>query len=440
MQTPPTRYVKSGDGYLAYQFCGEGPDDLVHLPAWASHVERDWEFPGWGNRFLGTLASFSRLIRFDLRGTGLSDPVAISEMTSLERWKDETMVVLDAVGSRRATLIGYGGGGPLAVLFAATHPDRTRALVLLRTAARFTIAPGYPWGLAPERVPAYLDRIERGWGTGMTVARGLNLLGPDAKTMRELGRAERYVAGPAAYTAAMRMALESDVREILSSVNVPTLVLHQTGDRFVPVEHSRYLAEHISDARYAEVPSHVDEPEAVASTIGEFVTGEKPAAPTDRVLATLLFTDIVDSTRRAVAVGDRHWRRLLDDYQEVSAVRIGEFRGRRVNTTGDGFLATFDGPARAIQCALAVTNAAREIGLEIRAGLHTGEIETRGGDVAGIAVHLAARVAVSAAPSEVLVSRTVKDLVAGSELAFEDRGTHSLKGIPGDWQLYAVLA
>jgi pimeloyl-ACP methyl ester carboxylesterase len=438
MDLPDTQYVKSGDGYLAYQVCGDGPNDVVYLPAWVSHVEENWSFLSGSGRFLRSLASFSRLIMFDLRGTGLSDPVAISEMTSLERWKDETLVVLDAVGSRQATLIGYGGGGPLAMLFAATHPDRTRALVLSRAAARFTSAPDYPWGLAPERVPAYLDQIEQNWGTGAQFARALDLSWDGTDLLRELGRAERYRAGPAAYTAAMRMALESDVRDILSSINVPTLVLHQTGGRFVPVEHSRYLAEHISNARYVEVPSYLEAPDAVANTIAEFLTGTKPAPPSDRVLATLLFTDIVDSTRRAATLGDRRWHQLLDDYDELTARQIASFRGR-VNTTGDGFLATFDGPARAIRCALAVSSASRQLGIEIRAGLHTGEIETRGRDVAGIAVHLAARVAALSAPSEVLVSRTVKDLVAGSDLVFDDRGSHSLKGIPDDWHLYGVV-
>jgi len=439
LDIPDTRYVRSGDGYLAYQVCGDGPEDVVLLPAWATHVEEDWT-RGALPRFLACLASFARLIRFDLRGTGLSDPVAISEMNSLERWKDEALVVLDATGSRRATLIGTGGGGHLAILFAATHPDRTKALVLTSTAARFTSAPDYPWGLSPERVPAYLHEIERRWGTGWLFARGSHYFsrepGPDL--LAELGRAERYTAGPAAYAAAMRMSLESDVRGILQSINVPTLVLHQTGQRFVPVEHARYLAEHIDGARYAEVPSYREEPEAAAATIAEFLTGARPAAPSDRVLATLLFTDIVDSTRLAASLGDRRWHRLLDEYEKATERRVAEFRGRYVKSTGDGFLATFDGPARAIRCGQAVASAARELGIELRAGLHTGEIELRGDDVAGIAVHIAARVAALCDPSEVLVTRTVKDLVAGSELAFDDRGTRPLKGVPEEWQLFAV--
>ena len=433
---PKTRYIKSGDGYLAYQVCGDGPDDIVYLPAWGSHLEENWNFPAAG--LIRRLASVSRLITFDLRGTGLSDPVAISDMTSLERWKDETQVVLDAAGSRRAALVGSGGGGPLAILFAATHPDRTKALVLMRTAARFTRTPDYPWGLAPERVAGYLEEIERSWGTGAQLARTLDMRGASPELLNSLGRFERYLAGPAAYAAAMRMALASDVRGILSSVKVPTLVLHRVGGRFVPVEHSRYLAEHIHGARYAQVPSHIEEPETVAAAIAEFLTGARPAPPSDRVLATLLFTDIVDSTRRAAALGDRHWHQLLDDYEQVSARQITTFKGRHVKSTGDGFLATFDGPARGIRCALAVSNAASELGIEVRAGLHTGEIETRGDDVAGIAVHLAARVAALSGPCEVVVSRTVKDLVAGSGLVFEDRGTHSLKGVPDDWQLFAV--
>jgi class 3 adenylate cyclase len=374
-----------------------------------------------------------------MRGTGLSDPVAIAEMTSLERWKDETLVVLDAAGSHRATILGIAGGGPLAILVAATHPDRTRALVLWGTAARYTSAPDYPWGLAPERVAGFLDRIERNWGTGAEMARGLDVRGGEAELLRRLARAERYVAGPAAYTAVMRMGLACDVRDVLSSITVPTLVLHQAGGRLVPVELSRYLSEHIDGARYAEVPSPIEEPEAAAAAIAEFVTGAPPPPTSERVLATVLFTDIVDSTRRAAALGDRRWRQLLDDYDRLAAERIADFRGRHVKSLGDGLLATFDGPARAIRCALAISTAARELGVEIRAGLHTGEIETRNDDVAGIAVHLAARVAALSGPSEVLLSRTVKDLVAGSDLGFEDRGTHSLKGIPDDWQLYAAV-
>jgi class 3 adenylate cyclase len=288
-------------------------------------------------------------------------------------------------------------------------------------------------------VAGYLDQIEHKWGTGAHLARALDVRAGGPELLRRLGRAERYVAGPAVYTAVVRMGLECDLRDILSSIGVPTLVLHQAGSRFSPVEYSRYLAEHIDGARYAEVPSMIDEPEAVAAAIAEFLTGAQPPPTSERVLATVLFTDIVDSTRRAAALGDRRWRQVLDDYDRLAAEKIIDFRGRHVKSLGDGLLATFDGPARAIRCALAISTAARELGIEIRAGLHTGEIETRTDDVAGIAVHLAARIAALSGPSEVLLSRTVKDLVAGSDLNFEDRGTHSLKGIPDDWQLYAVL-
>ncbi len=436
MAIPRTRYVKSGDGYLAYQVSGDGPIDLVFLGAWASHLEENWTFPGFA-RLARSLASFSRMITFDLRGTGLSDPVAIAEMTSLERWMDETMVVLDAVGSERAALVGSGGGGPLAALFAATHPDRTKALVLHRTAARFTSAADYPWGLAPERVPPYLDQIEREWGTGSVLARNLGLRGLQPDMREQLARFERYVAGPAAFRAAMGMSLESDIRGVLSSIAVPTLVAHQADDRFNPIEHGRYLAEHIAGASFVEVPSFAD-PEAVAGAFAEFLTGARQALPSDRVLATVLFTDIVDSTRHATTMGDRRWHEILDDYDAAAARALSEFRGRQIKTTGDGTLATFDGPARAIRCAIALSETVEGLDLQIRAGLHSGEIETRGEDIAGIAVHVGQRISGLADAGEVLVSRTVKDLVAGSGLAFTDRGSHSLKGIPDEWQVYAV--
>lgn len=437
VEIPKTRYVKSGDGYLAYQVSGEGPLDLVFLGNWGSHLEENWRIPVFA-RLGRSLASFSRYITFDLRGTGLSDPVAIHEMTSLEHWMDETTIVLDAVGSRRAALVGFGGGGPLAALFAATHPDRTQALVLWSTAARFTTASDYPWGLAPERVPDYLDQIEQNWGSGAQMARTVGLGGEETQLRQTLGRFERYVAGPAAFRAAMRMALESDIRGILSSITVPTLVAHQAGGRFTPVEHSRYLTEHIPGARFIEVPSALTDPEGVAGAFAEFLTGARPALPSDRVLATVLFTDIVDSTRQATAVGDRRWREILDDYDAATARALDEFRGRQVKTTGDGTLATFDGPARAIRCAIALSDAVEGLDLKIRAGLHTGEIETRGGDIAGIAVHVGQRISSLAGAGEVIVSRTVKDLVAGSGLAFADRGVHALKGIPEEWQVYAV--
>lgn len=436
MNTPETKYAKSGDGYLAYQVCGEGSVDLVYLSAWGSHVEEQWSIPPLAG-FLRGLQSCSRLILFDLRGTGLSDPVAISQMTSLERWMDETQVVLDAVGSQRAALVGFGGGGHLAALFAATHPDRVQALVLYRTAARFTTAPDYPWGLAAERVPTYLEEIERNWGNGAQLERSLG--SREQEGLRpQLARFERFLAGPAAYRAAMRMSLESDIRGILSTIKAPTLVAHQAHDTFIPVEHSRYLAEHVPGARYIEVPSALTDCDAVAGEFGEFLTGVRPTLPNDRVLATVLFTDIVDSTQHAAAMGDRRWRETLDVYDRAAARALADWRGRQVKTTGDGTLATFDGPARGIRCALALADVIGALGLQLRAGLHTGEIETRGEDVAGIAVHIGQRVSALAEPGEVLVSRTVKDLVAGSGLEFGSVGDHELKGVPGEWRLFVV--
>ncbi len=435
---PVTRYIKSGDGYLACQVFGEGPVDLVFQSAWGSHVEEIWRIPGGFSELLRGLAHFCRVIMFDLRGTGLSDPVAIADLTSLERWMDETQVVLDGMGSQQAALMGHGGGGHLLALFAATHPDRTKALVLWRAAARFSAAPDYPWGLAPERIPAYLDRIEREWGNGAQLARTVQLAGDEPELRRLYGRYERYVCGPATYRSAMRMALESDIRGILSSINVPTLVAHQAGDRFIPVEHGRYLAEHIAGARYAEVPPILDDPASIASTVAGFVTGTPKVLPSDRVLATVLFTDIVASTGRVATLGDRRWHKTLDDYDEAAADVLREFRGRQVKSTGDGTLATFDGPARAIRGAVALSDAVERLGLKIRAGLHTGEIETRGGDVAGIAVHIGQRISALAEPGEILVSRTVRDLIAGSGIMLTDRGSFGLKGITDPWQVYAV--
>ena len=436
---PDTRYVKSGDGYLACQVFGEGPVDLIFQSAWGSHVEEVWRMPGGFAGLLQGLASFCRVIVFDLRGTGLSDPVAIADMTSLERWMEETQVVLDAVGSHQAALLGHGGGGQLFALFAATHPDRSKALVMWRTAARFTTAGDYPWGLAPERVPDYLEQIEREWGNGAQLARTLQVRGPDPELRRRLARYERYVAGPATYKAAMRMVLNSDIRGILSTVKVPTLVAHQAGDRFTPVGHSRYLAEQITGARYVEVPPILEDPASVASVIAEFVTGAPSVIPSDRVLATVLFTDIVGSTRRVADVGDRRWHETLDYYDEAAADVLREFRGQPVKSTGDGTFATFDGPARAIRCAVALSEAVERLGLEMRSGLHTGEVETRGEDVAGIAVHIGQRISALAEPGEILVSRTVKDLVAGSGLTLIDRGSVGLKGIDDEWQVYAVV-
>ena len=435
MKQPRTQYVKSGDGHLAYQVCGAGPIDVVYVVAWASHVEENWNPPT--GALLRALASGARLIVFDHRGTGISDPVAIGEMTSLERWMDETLVVLDAVGSERAALVGHGGGGPLAALFAATYPQRTKGLVLWRTAARFTTTADYPWGLPETRVPGYLDQIEREWGTGAVLARNLGYMPDGDQHLRErLARFERYLAGPTAFRSAMRMSLESDVRGILSTISSPTLVAHQAGDRFNPIEHSRYLAEHIDGAAYVEVPPLVVDPEAVAGTFTEFLTGVRPAPASDRVLATVMFTDIVDSTARAAAMGDRRWHELLDAYDEATARALDEFRGHQVKTTGDGTLATFDGPARAIRCAHALSDAMAGLGLQIRAGLHTGEIEIRGEDVAGIAVHIGHRISALAGADEVLVSRTVKDLVAGSGFLFSDQGSRRLKGVSDEWQVY----
>jgi pimeloyl-ACP methyl ester carboxylesterase len=415
--------------------------DLVYLASYVPHLEHAWEEPSY-RRFLERLASFSHLIRLDRRGTGLSDPV--DQLPTLEDRMDDVRAVMDAVGVERAVLVAISEAGPMTTLFAATHPERTRALVLCNSFARNQYAPDYPWALGEPQWDLFLDTLEEQWGTGVTARLYAPSRADDEDWVRAWGRFERQAASPGAMRRIFEMAKDTDVRDVLASIRVPTLVLHRTGD-LTPVEGSRYLAEHIPGAKLVEVPGRdhfpwVGDSDALLDAIEHFATGERSSAAPDRVLSTVLFVDIVESTRELSERGDRRWSELLQRFHEALELQIEHFRGRKVDTAGDGVFATFDGPARAIRCACAMRDAVESMGLSIRAGLHTGECEVRGDKLSGIAVHLGARVMSAAQPGEVWVSSTVKDLVAGSGLRFAERGAHVLKGIPGERQLYAAEA
>ena len=438
---PETRYAKSGDVHIAYQVFGEGPFDLVFVPGWISHLDMVWENPlsSW---FFRRLASFSRVICFDKRGTGMSDRDAIAP--SLEVRMDDVRAVMDAAGSERAVLYGVSEGGPMSILFAATYPERVSALVLNATVARATEAPDYPEG---AQMRASLDQcsemVDTGWGEGRTLSVFAPSHAASEDARRAWGRLERTVISPGAARAYLRILYDIDVRPVLPAVRVPTLVIHRTDDRTVPVALGRWLARNLPGARYVEQPGddHIPwlgDASSLLDEVQEFLTGTRGEAEVDRVLATVLFTDIVGSTERAAQVGDHRWREVLDRHDALVRQQVDRFRGRFVKSTGDGLLGTFDGPARAVRAACAARDGLRSLGIQMRAGLHTGEIELRDEDVGGIAVHIGARVAEAASPAEVLVSSTVKDLVAGSGLRFADRGTHNLHGVPGEWRLFAV--
>ena len=438
---PETRYAKSGDVNIAYQVVGEGPLDLVYVPGWVSNVELMWEEPAHA-RLLRRLASFSRLILFDKRGTGLSDPVALDRLPTLEQRMDDVSAVMRAAGSERAAIFGSSEGGLMSVLFAATYPERTVALIALAIYAKRIWSPDYPWAPTPEARAAEIESIERTWGAEMDISD----LAPSAdEAFRR--RAVAYLrrsASPGAAVALLRMNTQIDVRDVLPTIRVPALILQRVGDRDVKVEEARWIAAQIPGAKYVELPGDehliwAGDVDGVVDEVEEFLTGVRPAREPDRVLATVLFTDIVGSTERAAALGDRRWRELLTAHHEIVRRELGRFRGNEVDTAGDGFLATFDGPGRAIRAARSIRDAVRELDLEIRAGLHTGEVELRDDGISGIAVHTAARVAARAGAGDVLVSGTVKDLVAGSGIVFEDRGEHALKGVPGEWRLYSVV-
>jgi class 3 adenylate cyclase len=444
MTAPDVRYAKSAGIHIAYQVFGEGRVDLVLVAEFWNSIEAMWEQPSY-RRCLERLGSFARVICLDQRGTGSSDPVSLSELPTLEVWADDVIAVMQAVGSREAAVMGAGGGGAVSALFAATFPERTRALILVNSTARFTQSPDYPVGTSTE-FEARLEReLEFGWGRGVLLETVAPSLADDAEFRRWWARYQRLGSTPGVVLKTRKMLQQLDVREVLPSISVPTLIVHRSDNRLVDVAHGRYLAEHIPDARYVEVdgPDYlwfVGDTDRILDEIEEFLTGSRPRAEGDRVLATIMVTDLVGSTERASALGDRAWRELLEAHRSIVRAELERYRGREIDTAGDGFLAVFDGPARAVRCACAVRDAVRKTGLEVRTGLHTGEVETIANGVAGIAVHIGARVAAEAGPGEVLASSTVRDLTAGSGIAFEDRGARVLKGVPGEWRLYAAVA
>jgi class 3 adenylate cyclase len=428
--------------HIAYQVLGSGPFDLVYSPGWVSHIELALEDPLQG-RFLRRLASFARLILFDKRGTGLSDRVPDDQLPTLEQRMDDLRVVMDAVGSERAAIFGVSEGGNMSALFAATYPERTIALATFGIFAARVWCPDYPWAPTPEEREQVYQVVERDWGGAMDLATLAPSKAGDPVFMRQLATYLRRAASPGAALALLKMNTQIDIRNVLPSIRVPTLVMHRTADRDVNIEEARFVAARIPGARLVEFSGDdhlpwVGDQDAIVDEVQEFLTGVRPPPEADRVLATVLFTDICGSTEHAVRLGDRRWRELLGQHHALVRAQLARFRGQEVDTAGDGFFATFDGPARAVRCAGAVRDATRGLGLEVRAGLHTGEVETTGEKVAGIAVHIAARVVASAGPGEILVSSTVRDLVSGAAIAFRDRGPHALKGIPGEWRLFAV--
>jgi class 3 adenylate cyclase len=439
---PTTRYARSGEYSVAYQVVGEGEIDLVYVPGLASHLELFWEEPAY-SRFLHRLASFSRLILMDRLGTGLSDRIP-NQVSTPEQRMDDIRAVMDAVGSERAALLGWSEAASLCAMFAATYPERTAALVMYGGYARFVRDDDYPWAIPAEVLDEWIENVTESWGQDEELLRLWAPSVADAPGPRQwFARFNRLAASPGAAAALFRMSRDLDVRAVLPVIRVPTLILHRTGDALIRVEHSRYMAERIPDAKLVELTGedhlwYFGDQDAIVDEVEEFLTGARSAPEPDRMLATVLFTDIVGSTERAVVLGDSRWRELLERHHAIIRRELERHRGREVDTAGDGFLATFDGPGRGIRCASAMAQAVRTLGIEIRAGLHTGECEVMNGGVGGIAVHTGARVSSEAGPGEVLVSSTVKDLVAGSGIEFEERGTHKLKGVPGEWRLFAV--
>ena len=434
-----TRYARNGDLRVAYRASREGPRDIVYVPYWFTCCEHLPELPflqGW----VEAMTSLGRLIFFDQPGTGASDPVTPGALPTLEQWADSITAVLDDLGSREAVLLAVGGAVAPAALFAATHPSRTTALVVLE---------GYAEPITESADG--LDPYEARAALVATYATGefQHVLNPDMPWNEEIraawARHDRLAASPATVALMMPLASELDMRAVLPTIRVPTLVVHHADDPFILPARGKYIADHISGAKYVELPGrnflHLVEPwRASFQEIARFLTGEQADVADDRVLATVLFTDIVGSTRRAAEIGDRDWHALLDAHDAVVRSQLNRFRGREVNRTGDGFLAMFDGPQRAIRCAMAIRDAVQALGIEVRAGLHTGECEVRGDDIGGIGVHIGARVSALAGPNEVLVSSTLRDLVIGSGLEFEERGAYELKGVPGEWHVFAVAS
>jgi pimeloyl-ACP methyl ester carboxylesterase len=443
-QTPPTRYVAVGDADVAFQVVGDGPVDLLYFYGLGSHFEHFWDMPLYAD-FLARMASFSRLILFDRRGTGGSDALSGHALPTWEEWTEDVRTVLDAAGSTRTAIFAAADAGPIAILFAALHPERVSALILFNTAARYLVADDYPAGASPEFIDAMVEGVNAAWGT-VGAVRAVNPgMSGDAEFLQHLARQFRAAATPRTAATQFDYIWRSlDVRQALPLIQVPTLVLHVRESPIAPIGQGRYVADHIAGATFVALPGAdfavVGSGDAVIDEIAEFLTGGRPPVEIERVLTTILFTDIVSSTAQAAALGDRRFRVLLDAHDRAVRDQLGRFRGTEINTTGDGFVASFDGPARAIRCAQAIVVAARKLGIGVRAGLHTGECEVRGQDLAGLSVHIAARVAAEAGDGEILVSGTLKDLVVGSGIAFGERGEVELKGVPGTWRLFTVTS
>jgi class 3 adenylate cyclase/alpha-beta hydrolase superfamily lysophospholipase len=440
MEPPETRFVDVGGAEVAYQVVGQGPPDVVYVPGF-SHVDLRWDNPVWA-AFLERLASFGRLILFDRRGTGASDAIPDHAMPTWEEWADDVRAVLDAVGSERTVVLAECDGGPTGLLFTAMQPERVSGLILANTTARRLRADDYPMGIAPDAVDEWVEMWKAAWGTPDAAALAWPSRANDPEFRHWVAKVTRAIATPRNAAAQLRYIIENlDARNALPLIQVPTLVLHTKDNLVYSVEEGRYVADHIDGAKFVELPGgdlFVLSSAAAIDEIGEFLTGERPPVEVDRILTTVLFTDIVGSTERAATEGDRRWNELLSAHHEVVRSELRHFRGQEIDTAGDGFLATFDGPARAIRCACAVRDRVEALGLQIRAGLHTGEVELSDGGPRGLAVHIGARIGAAAGPGEVLVSRTVADLVVGSGINLADRGEHKLKGVPGRWHLFAV--
>jgi class 3 adenylate cyclase len=444
---PTTRYVRDGDLHIAFQVVGGAPLDVVYVPGWVSHLEAIWEDSRYGAA-LRKLTGFARVILFDKRGTGMSDRVPVDRLPTLEDRMDEIRLVMDAAGVERAALFGSSEGSLLSAVFAASHPDRVSSLILSGGFARFfPDPPDYPFGMMDaDALDLMVEALRDTWGENGEFILGMwaPSAAGDPVAVEEFNRFFRLAASPAAGAAFSRLATQGDIRDVLPSIHVPTLVLHRSEDRVAEIGHGRYLADRIAGARFVELPGdeHLwwyGDHDAVLDHVQEFLTGTRRVPDPDRVLATVLFVDVVDSTARAAGLGDHRWRELLERCYEVIRKELEAHRGREVKTLGDGMLATFDGPGRAARCAARAVAEVRGLGLELRTGVHTGEVEVVGEDLGGLAVHIGARVAALAAPGEVLVSSTVRDLVAGSGIEFEDRGLHVLKGVPGEWRLFAAI-
>jgi class 3 adenylate cyclase len=439
-----TKYVKTDGGYVGYQVFGSGPLDLLFIPSWSQNIDVMWQEPSLA-RYLDRLASFARVICFNNRGSGVSDPVPIAAIPSLDAWMDDVRAVLDAAGARHAAILGEAEGGPVAILFAATFPDRVSSLVLVNSFARWKRADDYPIGMPPDTYTKLMDQYEGYWGQDADM---LALTAPsmmaDARFRSWFTTYQRLSMAPGYATAFYRWITGVDVRHVLASVRTPTLVIHRSGNLHHRVAYGRYLADRIERSEYVELdgadsyPFHAGDFSELLDKVEEFLTGDRQLHATDRTLATVLFTDIVGSTDKAAQVGDEQWLDLLQVHDRLTAEHVERFRGEIVNHTGDGVLATFDGPARAVTCGLRLCRAMQGLGLDIRVGMHTGEIEKRNGQVGGIAVHIAARVMSRAPDGGVAVSSTVKDLVTGSGFSFRSTGTHQLKGVPGQWAIYEV--